>query len=61
MTAMFLLRARLRSDSTVPAIAPLLLPEDGHASLFAAHRIGQDQENAGLLLAPQEIAGVARC
>jgi CRISPR system Cascade subunit CasE len=39
MTAMFLSRARLRSDSSVQAIAPLLLPEDGHARLLAAHRL----------------------
>ena len=39
MTAMFLSRARLRSDSSVKAIAPLLLPEDGHARLLAAHRL----------------------
>jgi CRISPR system Cascade subunit CasE len=38
-TAMFLSRARLRSDSSVRAIAPLLLPEDGHARLLAAHRL----------------------
>lgn len=38
-TAMFLSRARLRSDSSVQAIAPLLLPEDGHARLLAAHRL----------------------
>jgi CRISPR system Cascade subunit CasE len=39
MTAMFLSRARLRSDSSVRALAPLLLPEDGHARLLAAHRL----------------------
>jgi CRISPR system Cascade subunit CasE len=39
MTTMFLSRARLRSDSSVQAIAPLLLPEDGHARLLAAHRL----------------------
>jgi CRISPR system Cascade subunit CasE len=39
MTAMFLSRARLRADSSVQAIAPLLLPEDGHARLLAAHRL----------------------
>ena len=38
-TAMFLSRARLRPDSSVQAIAPLLLPEDGHARLLAAHRL----------------------
>lgn len=39
MTAMFLSRARLRSDSSVKAIAPLLLPADDHARLLAAHRL----------------------
>jgi CRISPR system Cascade subunit CasE len=39
MTAMFLSRARLRADSSVQAIAPLLLPADGHARLLAAHRL----------------------
>jgi CRISPR system Cascade subunit CasE len=39
MTAMFLSRARLRSNSSVRAIAPLLLPEDGQARLLAAHRL----------------------
>jgi CRISPR system Cascade subunit CasE len=39
MTAMFLSRARLRPDSSVQAIAPLLLPEDDHARLLAAHRL----------------------
>ncbi|MCW3476872.1 type I-E CRISPR-associated protein Cas6/Cse3/CasE [Limobrevibacterium gyesilva] len=39
MTGMFLSRARLRPDSSVQAIAPLLLPEDGHARLGAAHRL----------------------
>jgi CRISPR system Cascade subunit CasE len=39
MTAIFLSRARLRSDSSVQAIAPLLLPEDRHARLLAAHRL----------------------
>lgn len=39
MTAIFLSRARLRSDSSVQAIAPLLLPKDGHGRLLAAHRL----------------------
>ena len=39
MTGMFLSRARLRPDSSVRAIAPLLLPEDDHARLLAAHRL----------------------
>src|ERR1700712_808019 len=36
---MFLSRARLRADSSVRALAPLLLPEDGPARLLAAHRL----------------------
>ena len=39
MSGMFLSRARLRADSSVRAIAPLLLPEDGSAGLLAAHRL----------------------
>ena len=36
---MFLSRARLRADSAVRAIAPLLLPQGGHARLLAGHRL----------------------
>jgi CRISPR system Cascade subunit CasE len=36
---MFLSRARLRRDSSVAAIASLLLPEDRNARLLAAHRL----------------------
>ena len=39
MSSMFLSRARLRADSAVGAIAPLLLPKDGPAHLLAAHRL----------------------
>ena len=39
MTEMFLSRAQLRRDSSVAAIAPLLLPDDSHARLLAAHRL----------------------
>jgi CRISPR system Cascade subunit CasE len=36
---MYLSRARLRSDSAVSAIAPLLLPSDSNYGLLAAHRM----------------------
>lgn len=39
MTGLYLSRARLRDDNSVRAIAPLLLPDDIHASLSAAHRM----------------------
>jgi CRISPR system Cascade subunit CasE len=39
MSGMFLSRARLRADSAVRAIAPLLLPQDGPDRLLAAHRL----------------------
>ena len=39
MSGLFLSRARLRADSAVRAIAPLLLPEDSAAGLLAAHRL----------------------
>lgn len=39
MTALYLSRARLRRDSSVRAIAPLLLPDDPSAGLLAAHRL----------------------
>ena len=39
MSGMFLSRARLRRDSSVAAIAPLLMPADGNARLLAAHRL----------------------
>ncbi len=37
---MYLSRAQLRNDSTVRAIAPLLLPTESNAGLLAAHRMG---------------------
>jgi CRISPR system Cascade subunit CasE len=39
MSGLFLSRARLRADSPVRAIAPLLLPQDSAAALLAAHRL----------------------
>jgi CRISPR system Cascade subunit CasE len=39
MTEMFMSRATLRADSSVRAIAPLLLLDDGSARLMAAHRL----------------------
>lgn len=35
----FLIRARLKRDASVAALAPLLLPEDAHARALAAHRL----------------------
>ncbi len=39
MTGLWLVRARLRRDAQVAALAPLLLPEDDDARALAAHRL----------------------
>jgi CRISPR system Cascade subunit CasE len=39
MSGLFLSRVRLRTDSAVRAIAPLLLPQDSAAGLLASHRL----------------------
>lgn len=39
MTALWMIRARLRRDASVAALAPLLLPDDGSARVLAAHRL----------------------
>lgn len=39
MTALWLVRARLKRDSQVSALAPLLLPEDDSERAMAAHRL----------------------
>ena len=39
MSGMFLSRAHLRHDTSVAAIAPLLLPRDDHAGVMADHRL----------------------
>jgi CRISPR system Cascade subunit CasE len=36
---LYLVRARLRRDASVAALAPLLLPEDANARALAAHRL----------------------
>lgn len=39
MSALWMVRARLRRDASVAALAPLLLPDDDSARAMAAHRL----------------------